>query len=241
LFSIRDLTAKDVALIICFTALYAVFATIPIFQILGMPSRNITAAAIAAPIIGSLLGPYVGTLSTTFGGAISFYWSFFPPSFFAGITTALCAGLLHKGKRIWCILIYLALLVAFGFYPYTGPAWLFPLSMWFQIAGFLILVSPLITVAVKNVKSNSKSKLVSAFFTISLTSTLAGQIAGSLTFMLLFPAPLGGWQALWEGLTIVYPIERTVIALGSAFIGAPLFRVLQSANLTRAINRENSP
>jgi predicted membrane protein len=233
------LAAKDVALIICFTALYAVFAAIPIFRILGMPSQNITAAAITAPIIGILLGPYIGTLSATLGGIISFFaGSFFPPSFVSGIVAALCAGLLHKGKRIWSILLYLSLLIVFGFYPSTGPAWLFPYSLWFQFIGLLILASPLQSMAIKSLKSKNRARFILAFFIISLTSTLAGQISGSLTYMLIFPPPLGGWQALWQGLTLLYPIERTVIALGSAFIGAPLLSVLRSSNLMQVVNRE---
>lgn len=73
----RKLATKDLALIVCFTAVYAVFAAIPIFQILGMPNASITAAAITAPIIGILLGPYMGTLSVILGGTISFSLGFF--------------------------------------------------------------------------------------------------------------------------------------------------------------------
>jgi hypothetical protein len=237
----KKLTTKEIALAICFTALYAVFASIPIFQVLGMPSKNITAAAITAPIIGILLGPYIGTLSATFGGAISFFaGSFFPPSFVSGIIASLCAGLLYEGKRIWCTLVYLLLLVIFGFYPVIGPMWLFPLSMWFQIVGLLVLVSPLQSMAIKSLKSNDNSRFLLAFFIISLTSTLAGQISGSLVFMLISPIPVDGWFALWQGLTVLYPSERTIIALGSAFIGAPLLRVLRSANIFQMFNRAAS-
>jgi predicted membrane protein len=89
------LTAKKVALVVCFTALYAVFAAIPIFQLVGSAGR-ISAAAIMAPIIGVLLGPYLGTLSAFLGGTIGLsYGSFLPMSFVSGIVTTLCAGLLR--------------------------------------------------------------------------------------------------------------------------------------------------
>jgi len=236
----RKLTAKDVALIICFTALYAVFASIPIFQILGVPGRSITAAAITAPIIGVLLGPYLGTLSATLGGVITFFvGSFFPPSFVSGIITTLCAGLLSKGKRMLCILVYLLLLVAFGFYPSVGPAWLFPLSMWFQVVGLLILVTPLQSLAGRSLKSDRNPRLLLAFFIMSLTSTLAGQISGSLAYVIFgFPPILGGWTAQWQSLTFLYPAERVIIALGSALIGAPLLRVLKSSNLVQTVSHE---
>ena len=57
------LTTKDTALTVTFTALYAVFGFIKISPIIGLSGQAITAAAIIAPIIGILLGPYVGTLS----------------------------------------------------------------------------------------------------------------------------------------------------------------------------------
>jgi hypothetical protein len=54
----------------------------------------------------------------------------------------------------------------------------------------------------------------------------------------ILPLPQEGWQALWVGLTIVYPIERIVLALSAASIGASLFKVLRSANLTKLISRD---
>ncbi len=228
----RQLTTKDVALTICFTALYAVLASIPLFQILGMPNRNITAAAVVAPIIGVLLGPYVGVLSAALGGTIGFFnGSFSPPSFVSGIVAALCAGLLYKGKRIWCALVYILFLAIFGFYPSAGPVWLFPLSMWFQIIGVILMVSPLQSMATRNLKSNNNARFFFAFFIISLVSTLAGQISGSLTFMLISPVPAEGWLVLWQSLTFLYPVERIIIGLASAFIGVPLLRVLRKSNL----------
>jgi len=240
----RKLIAKDVALIVCFTALYAVFSYFPIFRIFGMPSNAITAAAITAPIIGFLLGPYMGPLSAALGGLIAlFAGSFFPPSFVSGIVTALCAGLLVKGKRKLCALVYLLFLLTFGFYPFNGPAWLFPLSMWFQVIGFLILISPLGSKAEKCIKSNRRSKLMLAFFATSLVSTLAGQISGSLAYTILFTIffPLSGsWTVQWQGLTLLYPVERMIIAIGSSLVGMPLIRVLRSSNMIPVLSHERT-
>jgi hypothetical protein len=103
--------------------------------------------------------------------------------------------------------------------------------MWFQIAGFLILVSPLQSFAFKNFKSNNNSNLLYAFFITSLTSTLAGQIAGSLIFELMLADP-NFFKGYWQGLTFLYPAERVIIALIATFVGAPLLRVLRSTNFT---------
>ncbi|MDH5460526.1 MAG: hypothetical protein OEY95_00355 [Candidatus Bathyarchaeota archaeon] len=239
----KRLTTKDVALIVCFSALYTVFCLFPIFQIVGLPSKSITMAAIIAPIIGILLGPYLGALSTILGGTIGLFAGHFSSlSFVSGVVAAFSAGTLYFGKRSLCAFTYFSLLFFFGFYPFVGPVWLCPQLMWFQIVGFLILVSPLQSMAVKNMWiSKNNTELVSAYFITSLTSTLAGQIAGSLAFEAQFSWPISvlninAWKLDWQFLTWIYPGERVIIALATAFIGVALHRVLKSANLMRWFN-----
>lgn len=233
----RRLETKEVALLISFTALYAYFSFIPAFRIIGLESKAITLAAITAPIVGVILGPYLGTLSALLGGMVGFFAGHFSTlSFVSGIVTAVFAGLLYTKKRSICALMYFSLLFLFGFYPFVGSVWLYPPFMWFQLIGFLVLVSPLQSMASKNIqKSSNTSKLLCAFFIVFLTSTLAGQIAGSLVFELIswpiFMADVNFWTDLWQLLTLIYPIERIIIALIAALIGVSIYKVLLSANL----------
>lgn len=239
----RKLTAKEVALLICFTALYTYFSFIPAFPIVGLPSKAITLAAIAAPIIGIILGPYLGMLSTLLGGAVAFSAGHFSPlSFVAGIVTTVFAGTLYKNKRSVSAFTYFSLLFFFGFYPFVGPVWLYPPFMWFQITGFLVLISPLQSLASKNMRNpNNSSKLFSAFFIVFLTSTLAGQIAGSLVFELIswpiFIANVDAWKATWQVVTWIYPIERIIIAVIATFVGVFLYKILIHANLMPFLNQ----
>jgi hypothetical protein len=189
--------------------------------------------------MGILLGPYIGTLSAFLGGLIGIFFGYFsPPSLVSGVFTVLCAGMLSVGRRSVCAFTYFSLIFLFGFYPFVGPVWLYPPLMWFQIAGFLILVSPLQSTASKNLNSGNKSKSLFAFFVTFLTSTLAGQIAGSLTFELLswpvFIADLDAWKTNWQVITFLYPVERIIIALSAALIGTSLHRVLSfSTNILK--------
>jgi len=241
----RRLAPKEIGLVAVFTALYVVLAFLPMFQLISFFGKAITAATILAPIIGIILGPYLGPLSAFLGGTIGLgFSSFFSlPSLAAGIITSLCASLLYSGKRTHCAFIYLLFLLAFGFYMPIGPAWLYPQMMWFQIVGFMILISPLQSMAIKHLKSGSVAKFLFSFVITSLTSTLAGQIAGSLvfeaTFWPLIIPTVEGWKATWILLTFVYPLERTTLAVFSALIGAPLFRVLRSANLMPSFQLEH--
>jgi hypothetical protein len=170
------------------------------------------------------LGPSIGALSTVVGGSIGFFLGNFSlPSLVSGVVAAFFAGSLRDGKRSLCVFLYFSLLFFFGFYPFVGPVWLFPPLMWFQIVGLIILVSPI------QPKNNSNG--FPSFFTVSLISTLAGQIAGSLTFELvswpIFVADLNAWRTNWQLITLFYPIERLIIAFGSASIGTPIYKALK--------------
>jgi hypothetical protein len=239
----RKLTAREVALTTCFTALYVVLSFLPMFQIAGL-FKAITAATILAPIIGILLGPYLAVTSTFLGGIIGLFLSplFSEPSLAAGIVAALFARLLYANRRTLCGSIYLVLLLTFGFYPSVGPVWLYPLQMWFQILGLLILISPLQSIATKNLGSNNNSKFLSAFFITFLTSTLASQIAGSLVYEIVFwpniIQDISSWQGMWMGLTVLYPAERTTIAFLAALTGAGVYRALKATNMLPLLSYE---
>jgi hypothetical protein len=232
------LDTRDLALAVCFTALYVVFGAVKISPIIGLSGQAITAAAILAPIIGIILGPYVSTLSTFLGGIIGISFGYFSQlSFASGIGAALCSGMTSKGKRTISIAIYLFLLSLLAFHPVVGPAWLYPPYLWFQIVGFIILISPLQSIATKNFDSKSSSKLLYAFFVTSLTSTIAGQIAGSTTFELIISPDINAATGTWVTTALLYPIERVIIAIGAMLIGTALLRVLKSANLAPILNR----
>jgi biotin transporter BioY len=241
----KKLSTKDLALIICFTALYVVLSFWPVSPVIGLFNKTITVATIIAPIIGIILGAYMGGVSAFLGGIVGLFFSpvFSPPSLVAGALAALCAGLLYQGKRGFSAAIYLALLIVFGFYPVVGPVWVYPAVMWFQIVVFLMLISPLQSFALKNLNSNSNSKLLVSFFLICLASTLASQIAGSLTFEIFYDA--NTVRAAWQGIVFVYPEERIIFALIATFIGIPLLKILKSTNLLQiskqSIEQERCP
>jgi hypothetical protein len=236
-----ELVAKDVALTVTFAALYAVFGLIKLSPIVGLPGQAITAAAIIAPIIGILAGPYIGALSTLLGGTIGLFFGAIPqPSFVSGLIAATCSGLISRQKRLFAIPIYAILLSGYAFYPVVGPVWLFPTVIWFQLVGLIILVSPLQAVASKNLNSNNYSWLLCSFFITSLTSTLTGQIAGNLTLEIILTQDTNYFTGTWIATTLIYPIERIIIALAAALTGTALFKVLKSANLMPLLNHSNS-
>lgn len=230
---------RAIALVACFSALYSVLSLLPISPVIGLPGKAVTAAAILAPLIGIILGPYRGLAATTIGGLVGWFanLSFSPPSLVSGMVAAYCAGLLISRRRGFCIFTYSSLLFAFAFYPFVGPVWIYPPVLWFQIIGLVLLSSPLQSTTVNYLRSDSTSKLTFAIFTVALSSTLAGQIAGSLTSEALawpvFVADINVWRGIWQIITILYPIERIVIAIIATLIGSSLIGVLKHSNLAK--------
>jgi hypothetical protein len=231
------LSAKNLALTVTFTALYVVFGFIRISPIIGLPGQAITAAAMMAPLVGIILGPYIGTLSALFGGIIGFFFgSFALPSLASGVAATFCSGMIRISKRTVSVIFYLLLLLFLAFYPTIGPLWLLPMYLWFQIIGLVILTLPLPFTSTKTLNSTNDSKLVVAFLVTCLTSTLAGQIAGSLTFELILTADLSYWLSTWGVTMVYYPVERAIIAVFSALIGVSLHKVLKDAKLMPVLN-----
>jgi hypothetical protein len=236
----RKLEARDAGLTAVFAALYVVLSFLPLSQVIGFFGKSITVATVVAPVIGLILGAYLGLFSTSLGGIISLFVSqnFSLPSLLAGAIAALCAGLLYRGKQSFCVVVYVLLLIFYGFYPFIGAFWLYPSVMWFQILGLIVLISPLQSIASRNFNSNSNSRLLFAFFITSLTSTLASQIAGSLAFEILFPDP-DFLRGVWQVTTFIYPIERVFIAVAAALIGASLYKTLKPANIM-SLNKKST-
>lgn len=235
--TVRKLEAHDVALTACFTALYVVLSFMSISQVIGLGGKSISAATILALIIGIIIGPYLGLLSSFCGGvlALLFNLSFSLPSLVAGVVASLFSGWLSNGERGICIFTYFSLLFFFGFFPFVGPVWLYPPLMWFQIVGFLILISPVQSKAFRNLNSRNNTKLAISLFMIFIVSTLASQIAGSLLFEVIswpiFVVDINAWEAIWEFLTFVYPVERLIIASVATLLGVPIYKILRNTNL----------
>jgi hypothetical protein len=241
------LASKDLALTICFAALYAVLSFLPLNPLIGAVGKAITAATIIAPIIGILLEPYLSVSSTLLGGVIALAFSpfFSVPSLVAGVVAALCAGLLFARRRLLSALLYGSLMILYGFHPFVGSVWLFPAVMWLQVIGFLVLISPLQSMAIKYLHSDRSAKLSYSFIVTIFTATMASQIAGTLVFELMYwPAvwpDVAYWKyVVWPGLTFTYPVERAIITVIASLVGVALYKTLKSGNLLSILDKSRS-
>jgi len=194
-------------------------------------------AAVMAPLVGVLLGPYLGAATAGLGGIVGASLAqggaFNPISFLPGTAAAFCAGLLYNRKEKACILLYSVFLLALVLYPPIGPIWLYPYFAWFQFAGLIVLASPLRSKAIDFAKSQQRStKLILGICVICFIATMFAHVVGCLVFEitswpLIFPQ-LDFWQSTWGVLTFVYPVERIVITALATLIGVPLIKTFQA-------------
>lgn len=230
------LATRKLALMGIFAALYAVFSLVSLFPIIGALGRFITLAAVLAPVLGILLGPYIGSAAASIGGFIG--WTITQSgafgfiSFIPGGSSALVAGLLIRGKRGASAAVYLLLLLAMAFFPVIGPVWLFPLYVWLQLVGLIVLVSPVSPMAFRLVKSMKVQESILGTAIIALISTLAGQVAGTLMFeIFVFPVnpQIEFWRTTqWLPLAFVYPMERGLLTLLATLVSVPLVRAVRT-------------
>ena len=227
------LDAKNLALASSFAACYVVSSFWTLFPVIGDYGKFITVASIIAPLIGMILGPFLGAAAVSIGGAIAlFNGAYGIWSLAAGIASTFCSGLLFNQKRNICIISYLCLFTGFAFYPNYGPVWSFPLTVWMHIVAFALLVSPLTRLAAKNVyEPNDHAKNFLSVFIIAFVSVLYGHMAGSLVFeMVYFPlfAPLKEASNFsWKLVAFQYPIERLIMAFAATVIGVALIKALK--------------
>lgn len=228
-------SARNIALTSCFAALYVVFSVWNVFPVIGVEGKFISAATLTAPLIGIILGPIYGVLSITLGGIAGAFLSlptgvFGPLSFLPHAAAASTSGMLITGKRAICAVFYLLFFVAFAFFPSSGPIWLWPLVLWLDLIGLIIVSSLLQTKAAGYLNETSSSfRLGLGVCLTCLSATLFGHVAGSILFEIFYwPNTVEWWRATWQSLTFIYPIERIMIVAVVTVVGTALIRALKS-------------
>lgn len=230
------LSTKSMTLAIVFASFYTVFSSWNLFPLIGGQGNFIKAGVVMALVIGIILGPWLGVIAVTIGGVIgTFIWQvgpFGPLSFLPHVAAALFAGLLYNNKRWSCGVTYLLLLLIFAFYPVVGPAWLWPPLLWLHVAGLAFLFSPLQPKIGEFLREDRDAfKLALGVGTTLFLATLFGHVVGSLMFEAIywpsFISEVGVWQADWQLLTWLYPIERLFITIAATLIGTGLVKALR--------------
>ncbi len=143
------ITTKQVALMVVFSAIYAVMRIIPTFPVIGVEGGYFSLADILAPIYGIILGPYIGgacVIIGTFMGMSMKAPIFLGLDFLPALVNAVALGFLMRKKWLPVVVLYAVLLSAFILNPLTlnfvsipGISVMWPFT-WLHIAAFVVLI-----------------------------------------------------------------------------------------------------
>jgi len=224
------LTSKQIALVSVFAALQAVLSSLPYTISIGV-SGQITLGVIGVPIIGILLGPYLGGFAVLIGSTIGTYTntagaSFGPFSVLPPTIGALGAGFCMQKKSYVAGVMILVSILVFYAHSYGREAFLYPwLHMVAMVAAFLFSA---VTARWSSVLSDVKriGAIIPLFIFIG---TLTDHISGSaLAIWYLNPILT---PEIWNLVMFVYPLERVAVVILASLITVPLYYALQKAGL----------
>jgi hypothetical protein len=245
---------RVVPLAATFAAVYGLLRLMPIFVMIGGSGRVFSTTEFVAPLLGIVLGPYVGSIAgvigTFLGIMLTGRMNFFGLDFLPIMMNALVLGLLMQRRRIPAVMLYSVLIVLFFAHPSTlhlvpvsflGSSVAIPF-IWLHIITWILLVSPLGMKSVEWISGVSEKKRVAAACILSLIGTTAQQLTGTLLFASM-AVPLMGMtpkalEATWAAVFYTYPIERLGIILPPAtVVTAAVAKALQSTRLFKMTNQ----
>ncbi len=224
------LTAKQVALVAVFAALQAVLSSLPYTISIGV-SGQITLGVIGVPIIGILLGPYLGGLAVLIGSTIGIFTNpagaiFGPFSVLPPTIGSVAAGFCVRKKSYVAGIMILVSILVFYAHPYGREAFLYP---WLHIIAMAAAFAfAAVTVRWHSVFSDFK-KVGAVIPLFVFISTLTDHISGSALAIWYFNPILT--PDAWNLVMFVYPFERVAVVVLASLITVPLYYALQKAGL----------
>ncbi len=239
----NKLATKYVALIAIFSALYAILRIVPLGPMVGLQGSFSFSDALA-PLIGIILGPFAGGLSVIIGtftaAALGKPLVFLGLDFLPGFINCVAMGLLIKRKWIPVVALYAILFGIFIVSPYSllmvqVGALAIPF-IWLHIIALIVLLSPLRSKAVDNIKKFNIPRLALSLTVLAFIGTMLQHLTGTLLTEFILGAPIGrmvlaDFTALWTGIFYLYPFERILMVLITVVIGVPLIIAIKRSLL----------
>ena len=181
------LNTRQITLISIFAALQVIISRLPGIPLIGVESGKIEPTVLLMPVIGILLGPWVGGLAVFIGNFIA--WLIPSTSFFGmlmlptGPIGAIVAGALARNRRgaDWKVAA-LILLFLNVFYLISPPGLAVPYFAALHVAA-LILILAFRSKISEYVRSEDKQKITWGTTLASFSGIMANHMTGTLIFI----------------------------------------------------------
>ena len=234
----RSQRTKQIALLTIFTALYIVLRFIPFSIIIGPSGGFLSLSDFLAPVIGIILGPYIGGLSVIIGnlGAIGLGrpMIFFGLDFLPDLMAVLATGFLLQQKRSRLAIVVglnAVLLAIFLLNPLTTVLVFSVPFAWLHIVAFIVLLTPLSLMAAKWQTTLDPKKIAAGLVVLVFIAVMMQHLTGNILYEVVLnqltgSVPTDAYSPMWSAVFFVYPIERTILIASAVIVGTPLIYVL---------------
>ena len=217
-------TQQKIAMAGIMAALMAIAGFFPAIPLLGL-GKVISVGVIIMPLMGILLGPFVGGYASLVGaligetiapyGAVFGFFTFIPSAL-----GAVNAGLLSHKKWKLSFLLLGSLTTLWYATDIGSELYYFP---------YLHLLALLMIIVFRERLSSLEEHLFLKTFVISFVSILTDHMAGNIIFILLYsPA-----KAAFSAILIQYSFERILMSLFSAIIVTGTLKTLKEVSIWR--------
>jgi len=225
---------RRLALAAILATLYAVLRLIPVTSLVGINS-TLTMAETFSPLVGMILGPFVGALSVFVGSFLVVVLGrplvFDGLDFLPGVLAAMTAGLALRGKTYWVVALSAALILIYDVDPLSSPV-IFVGGVPVPFLWMHILAAVTYFAAARIGGIGSRLHIVATVF----VSTMNAHVAGSIMFEnvlvrvnhALSPSALAG---TWNFVFYLYPIERVFFTVVGAIIALAVLRAVPKERL----------
>ncbi|MHA2026123.1 MAG: hypothetical protein ACW98U_09500 [Candidatus Thorarchaeota archaeon] len=232
-FSIGSNPSRTVAFVAIFAALITVLDIIPAF---GFTSGVWDSwAFLLSPIVGILLGPYLGAISVGLGSFLGHTIYYRDPTeflFMMGLALgAAMAGFVYQKKWKPVLGIYTALLLGYFIYPVT---WSLPLwGIWDVLVGFgIVLIYSIMTIRGGWLENTERKKVLALLFSsvIALETDILFRIfvlVPGQTYWFFYGWTPADLALIWSVAGFITPIKVVLAAIVAITLGLQLLRTLE--------------
>jgi uncharacterized membrane protein len=243
----KQISAKQIALVALFAALYVIVSIIPVPAIPTTAGAvTISLSALLASIFGLLLGPYFGGASALLGSAVSWALTggspYGLPFIIAPLFNALIVGFIFYRQWKYAFAVFGIMIIGFLFTPAVSPItgastvagvgnWWIAVAVLFDKVIALLLILPIAFFG----KKISIAHGAALFFLIGFVGNQADNMIG--TFIYSWPTVYNGIfgltteyvQASFLVSPFFYPAIRLIQAFFVMIIAIPLMTTLKGS------------
>lgn len=195
-------------------------------------SGQITFGVVGGPLIGILLGPFLGGVAVLTGSLIGIFLN--PGGAIFGVLTvlppslgALSAGFMKLKRRSFIPgVIILTSVFVFYAHPFGRESALYP---WLHIIAMVIAFSPLAKIGVSTFRSSNIKRTSLGIPIAAFVGTLTDHIFGSALAIWYFSPFLT--PDIWNFILFIYPLERIVAVVLISIIAIPVYYRLKTSGL----------